>query len=95
MTRYKKVQELKKEKKDLLKSIGISVSSYKRNLPKVKGYGKNYEVIDVDVSPIGSHIPSLAQQVEILRKLKDINSDLQTYIEENKKFVKQDKTEQK
>ncbi len=84
IAKWKEVQNLKKEKKALIKDIGLSVREYKKNLPKVKGYGDDFKVLDVDVSHVGAHVPSLYQQVLILRKLKEINDEFKDFALKNK-----------
>lgn len=83
MTRATQRRNLKEKRKELLVEIGLSMSAFKRKMPRVTKRGKDFDVVDeamlrADPMKRGKKgkKPSLQQQVTWLGYLKEATEDL-------------------
>lgn len=92
------VQKLKKQKKELLKQLGVKVLAYKRHFPKVPIRDRNYIVFEKKRHKpvVGQHRLSLKEQVQYLidlLKIREENKEMFDKIAEKLKAEKENKND--
>lgn len=94
--RAKERKELKEKKKQLLSEMSISMSTFKKKMPKVDKCGKEFDVVDkrqfIKYGKSKGKKMSLQQQVIWLEELKEATKELRDLREELEQQKEQQET---